>query len=231
MYETSILRVTPTIVFVNPMGQETEAKFYLNKLSKIETRLHTLGARLLQPRTHELNLRFDTPNMDLQRESRVLRLRQDEAVRLTYKDSSKFEGGALSRREIEFNVSEFNSARQFIEALGYEVVFTYEKYRTTYSIPSDPINNPHEVEAIETQLMLDELPYGDFVEIEGRIDLLKPIALQLGINWDKAIPASYHELFDRVSENRKLTFRDLTYENFMDINVNPADLNVQPADL
>jgi adenylate cyclase class 2 len=213
------------------MGQETEAKFYLNELLKIETRLHRMGAKLLQPRTHELNLRFDTPNRDLQRQSRVLRLRQDEAVRLTYKDSSKFEDGALSRREIEFNVGDFNSARQFLEALGYEVVFTYEKYRTTYSIRSDSIIDVHEVEAIETQLMLDELPYGDFIEIEGKMDQLKPIALQLGLVWEEAIPASYHELFDRVSVNRKLTFQDLTYENFKDIKVYPADLNVQPADI
>jgi adenylate cyclase class 2 len=212
------------------MGQETEAKFYLTELSKIETRLHTLGAKLLQPRTHEINLRFDTPNRDLGRENRVLRLRQDEAVRLTYKDNSKFEGGALSRREIEFNVSDFISARQFIEALGYEVVFTYEKYRTTYTLRSEPQEVIKEGRGLETLLMLDELPYGDFVEIEGEMDQLKPIALQLGLAWEEAIPASYHELFERVSVNRKLTFRDLTYENFNDITVYHADLNVHPAD-
>jgi adenylate cyclase, class 2 len=212
------------------MGQETEAKFYLNELSKIETRLHTLGSKLLQPRTHELNLRFDTPNRDLRREKRVLRLRQDEAVRLTYKDNSKFEDGALSRREIEFNVSDFNSARQFIEALGYEVVFTYEKYRTTYVLRSELFKGINEGRSFEAQLMLDELPYGDFVEIEGEMNQLKPIALQLGLAWEEAIPASYHELFERVSVNRKLNFRDLTYENFNDIKIYPADLNVRPAD-
>jgi adenylate cyclase class 2 len=162
-----------------------------------------LGARLIQPRTHEINLRFDTPKRDFQREHRVLRLRQDRASRLTYKDGTVLESGAFSRREIEFAVSDFDSARQFIEALGYEVVFTYEKYRT---------------------------PYGDFVEIEGEMDQLKPVASQLGLNWEAAIPASYHELFDRVCAARKLTFRDLTYENFKDIHTSPLDLDAQPAD-
>jgi adenylate cyclase class 2 len=212
------------------MGQEIEAKFYLNDLSKIETRLRALGAQLVQPRTREVNLRFDTPGRDLRRERRVLRLRQDEAARLTYKDGTILEGGAFSRREIEFVVSDFNAAQQFIEALGYEVVFIYEKYRTTYTLMPLASQASKTPGGLETHLMLDALPYGDFVEIEGEMDRLKPVALQLGLDWDAAIPASYHELFDRVSTSRKLTFRDLTYENFRNIPVSPADLDVRPAD-
>jgi adenylate cyclase class 2 len=212
------------------MGLETEAKFYLGDLAKIETRLHSLGAQLIQPRTHEINLRFDTPNKDFQRERRVLRLRQDEATRFTYKDGSQLEDGAFSRREIEFIVGDFDSARQFLEALGYVVVFTYEKYRTTYALPyltTEPFKDP---EDLIIHVMLDELPYGDFVEIEGVMDQLKPIAHQLGLNWAAAIPASYHELFNTVCTSRKFNFRDLTYENFKDNKVLPSDLNVSPAD-
>ncbi len=212
------------------MGQEIEAKFYLNNLSKIETRLHTLGAQLIQPRTLEINLRFDTPNRDFQREHRVLRLRQDEASRLTYKDGTILEGGALSRREIEFAVSDFESARQFIEAIGYEIVFTYEKYRTTYSLKPPTAGVEDVPGAPGPHLMLDELPYGDFVEIEGEMDQLRPAAYQLGLNWEASIPASYHELFDRVCATRKLTVHDLTYENFKGMHISPSDLSVQPAD-
>ena len=83
---------------------------------------------------------------------------------------------------------------------------------------------------LEPHLMLDELPYGDFVEIEGNMDQLKPVALQLGIDWEAAIPASYHELFERVRAARELSFRDLTYENFNGIHVSPSDMGVYPAD-
>jgi adenylate cyclase class 2 len=212
------------------MGQETEAKFYLNGSSEIEARLKRLGASLTQPRTYEINLRFDTPNREFQHENRVLRLRQDKDIRLTYKDNSRFLDGALSRREIEFRVSEFNPARQFIEALGFEVVFTYEKYRTTYVLQSDASTVIKDEGNPETQIMLDELPYGDFIEIEGEIDQLKPTAHQLGLKWEEAIPASYHELFDRVCRSRRLPIRDLTFENFQNIQVSPSDLNVHPAD-
>ena len=57
--------------------------------------------------------------------------------------------------------------------------------------------------------MLDELPYGNFIEIEGELEMLRPIAEQLRLNWDKAIPASYHALFERLCKSRGLSFRVL----------------------
>ena len=141
--------------------------------------LGRLGGDLIQPRTFEVNLQFDTSNGDLTRAGRVLRLRKDELARLTYKDNTQFKGGALTRREIEFVANNFDSAKQFIEALGYEVVFIYEKYRTIYEYKG-------------AHMMLDELPYGNFIEIEGELETLRPIAEELKLDWDKAIPTSYY---------------------------------------
>ena len=56
-------------------------------------------------------------------------------ARFTFKGpSEEEEGGILSRQEIEFVVGDFESAKQFLEALGYEVVVFYEKFRTTYEL-------------------------------------------------------------------------------------------------
>ncbi len=105
-------------------NQETEVKFYVCKPQDIEMRLRPpspfgrlppirnktfqkllsfysriwgrLGAGLIQPRVHELNLRFDNSNGDFQREGRVLRLRRDHAVRLTYKDNSRVLDGMIA---------------------------------------------------------------------------------------------------------------------------------------
>ncbi len=198
-------------------NQETEVKFYVSNLTEIEMRLQQMEAHLIQPRVREVNLRFDNPNGDFQREGRVLRLRQDEAVRLTYKDGSQVIDGVFNRREIEFAVSDFDSAKQFIQALGYEVVFLYEKFRTTFELDG-------------AHIMLDESPIGNFVEIKGAMETLKPIAKKLGLNWNAAVPASYHVLFKRVRESRRLNFRDLSFENFKDMKVLPIDLGVTPAD-
>ena len=78
--------------------------------------------------------------------------------------------------------------------------------------------------------MFDELPYGNFVEIEGELEMLRPIAEELQLDWDKAIPASYHALFERLCKSRGLTFRDLTFENFKEIKVSPDDMMIEYAD-
>jgi adenylate cyclase, class 2 len=199
------------------MGQEIEAKFYVEFPMELLKRLQLQGAVLTEPRAHELNLRFDTPGRDLRRAGRVLRLRQDTKARITYKDADQARDGSLSRREVEFEVSDFGVAREFLEALGYEVAFIYEKYRTTYRLN-------------ELEIMSDEMPYGHFVEIEGSKGDLRTMAEGLGLNWKASIPASYSQLFETLRNRRGLTFRDLTFENLQGIEVAPSDLGVESAD-
>jgi adenylate cyclase, class 2 len=199
-------------------GQETEVKFYVRDLKKIEMRLHDLKAQLIQPRTHESNIRFDTPNNDLRKSNRILRLRQDDKARFTFKGPNTEKEGIVSRQEIEFAVDNFESAKHFLEALGYEEIVYYEKYRTTYEI-----NNMH--------IMLDELPYGLFVEIEGEdVDLIHTIANQLDLNWDATVKAGYHALFERIAPKLNLDSSKLTFAALEQTDVTATDLQVTAAD-
>lgn len=199
------------------MAQEIEAKFYVMRPDELRRRLEALEAKLTEPRILEVNIRFDTPQQEFQQSGRVLRLRQDSRVRLTYKDSDKIQSGAMSRREIEFTVSDFDSAKEFLEALGYQVALTYEKYRTTYQMPG-------------VEIMLDEMPYGNFVEIEGDEAQLRPTADKLRLKWEAAIQDSYSGLFAKLRARRHMQVRDLTFENFKAVEVSADDLGVQPAD-
>ncbi len=199
------------------MAQEIEVKFYVQNLNELQRRLQVLGARLSKPRVRELNLRFDTEDENLRQSGRVLRLRQDAVARITYKDSGQLQNGALSRRELEFTVSDFDAAREFLEALGYRISFIYEKYRTTYKLD-------------ELEVDLDEMPYGEFVEIEGQASPLESTAAKLGLRWDTSIPGSYSQLFENLRSRRNLNFRDLTFDNFKGFQVSPADLGVRLAD-
>jgi adenylate cyclase class 2 len=198
-------------------GQETEVKFYVRRLEEIPPRLHDLGGRLTTPRTLELNYRLDTPEGRLRREGRALRLRRDDSVRLTYKGPSQWRDGARSRPEIETTVGDFSIALQLLESLGYVISFIYEKYRATYNLG-------------QAEIMLDELPFGDFVEIEGPVDVLRECADQLRLDWAAAIPHSYHALFERVHTRLALGFRDLTFAEFGGVIVDPEYLGVWPAD-
>ena len=203
-------------------GQETEAKFYVRDLNGIKSRLEALGAPRIQERVLEKNIRFDLPGAPLRAEGRVLRLRHDTAVRLTYKSASQKQEGVLSREEVEFTVEDFEKAKRFLEALGYQKLVYYEKYRTTYELrPTEGF----------IHVMLDELPYGNFVEIEGETaDSIRAAASQLGLDWDSAIAASYNALFDRVRKSLNVAFQDLSFAEFQNRNIDAADLGVYTAD-
>jgi len=204
-------------------NQEIEAKFYVNNLDKILTRLHELEARLTQPRVLETNIRFDLPDASLRAERRVLRLRHDTEARLTYKDPSQNEQGVLNRREIEFTVEDFDKAKLLLEALGYQCIFYYEKYRTTYVLS--------QTSEVSTYVMLDELPYGNFVEIEGAtIEVIKEAANKLNLKWDTAIGKSYSALFDQARKILNISFQDLSFTNFSGMLVTASHLGVQAAE-
>jgi len=200
-------------------GQETEAKFYVRDLDRIRARLEELGARRIQERVLETNIRFDLPGAPLRAEGRVLRLRRDTESRFTYKSASTNHEGVLSREEIEFVVEDYEKARQFLEALGYQKLVYYEKYRSTY-------------EWNALLVMLDELPYGNFVEIEGSsVEAIHAAGDQLSLHWDSAIGKSYHSLFERVRKELNLPAQDLSFAEFANLKVDAANLGVRAADV
>ncbi len=218
------------------MKQEIEAKFYVPDLDKITTRLYDLKARLIHERVFEINIRFDLfDDASLSSEGRVLRLRRDSEARLTYKSASKNEQGVLSRTEIEFTVGDFEKAKEFLAALGYQPIFYYEKYRATYILESDRLLSRTYEQAPGLQschIMLDELPYGNFVEIEGEtLESIRAISDRLGFKWDTSIAKSYHALFEQLCAARfDLDPTQLTFAALNGLNIRAEELFVHAAD-
>ncbi len=199
-------------------GQELEVKFYVADLARVESRLLSLGARQTQPRLHEVNLRLDTPDLRLTKSLQVLRLRQDDQARVTYKGPGVDQGGVRIRREIEFVVSDFEAARHLFSALGYEVAMMYEKYRRVYDLD-------------DVHVTLDEMPFGDFVEIEGpQPESILVASQRLGLNWERRILDSYTALFDQLRQALGFDFRDLSFDNFTTYQSPMASLNIHFAD-
>jgi adenylate cyclase class 2 len=199
-------------------GQEIESKFYVRDLKAIENKLVALGATCKVPRGFEYNLRFDDAQNSLGRQNKVLRLRKSDDIRLTFKGPGERRGGSIARTEIELVVSDFDTAQQLIESLGYHVWMVYEKYRAMYAFEA----------AIVT---LDELPYGHFVEIEGENPAsIAEIALKLGLNPETAIPASYQGLFEQLKALKDLPAKNLTFWEFESLHATPEDLGLSAAD-
>jgi adenylate cyclase class 2 len=192
--------------------QETEIKLYVSDLATVEARLQAEGAALKTPRVFERNVRYDDAAGGLSAARRVLRLREDERVRLTFKDEGAAQGdGPYSRFEAEVTVSEFAAMDMILGKLGFAPYMMYEKYRTTYALNG-------------VEVLLDEMPYGHFVEIEGAEDAIMPAVERLGLVDAPRMTASYSALFERVRTALGLTFTDLTFANFAGITVPPSAL-------
>ena len=199
-------------------SQEIEVKFYLTDPKGFVVRLAAAGGIMEHARCHETDLRFDNESGDLRVTGRVLRLRSDEKITLTYKEAGDISTGATSRREIEVEVNDYNVTREILEAIGYHPYMMYEKYRTTYNFN-------------QCEVVLDEMPYGWFCEIEGQSPLLiQQTAELLGLNWKNRILDSYTFLFARCRDSLGLTFSDLSFLNYKGVSVTYRDLGVSPGD-
>ncbi len=94
----------------------------------------------------------------------------------------------------------------------------YEKYRRVYDL-----ENCH--------IMLDELPYGDFIEIEGTsLEAVKKMAALLRLDMLRAVERSYLGVYKDYCKARNLPAGKLTFEVFQGIRPAPEELGVQPAD-
>ena len=199
-------------------NQEIEAKFAIQDLAPIQAKLLAMGAVCIVPRQIEFNLRYDTPDGHLSATGQVLRLRRYDDIRMTYKGPGTRTEGVLERVEIETSLGDFESARLIFESLGYTPIFLYEKYRAIWQLE-------------ESQIMLDEMPFGKFIEIESPgAEEVRNLARRLGLNPHAAIPASYQSLFERIKTWRRLTFNDITFANFAGISIRPEDFQAEFAE-
>lgn len=199
-------------------GREIEAKFCVRSLRRLEQRLLEMGARLVEPRVLELNFRFDDPQRSLKAHGSVLRLRKDAGAWLTYKGAPEPGAGITNRSELEVSVSDLDTARHILEALGFMQTAVYEKYRTVYEVHG-------------CKVMLDELPYGNFIEIEGSgIEPIREVAGRLRIRWEAAVRTSYLGLWERYRSGRSMPAGRLTFAALAGLTFRPEDLGVKYGD-
>jgi adenylate cyclase class 2 len=197
---------------------EQEAKFRIGDPFGMRMRIEQSGAELILDHQQEMNTRFDRADGSMKAAHEVLRLRKDQKVRLTYKGPAK-EGTEVSvRTEIEMVVDNAEAATAFLENLGFNEIEKYEKYRTTYHLDN-------------VEIVLDELPYGHFIEIEGQDEeKIKNIAATLNLNWEKRCKISYLELFYRLKEKRGLQHDHLTFAEYFPCMGSEDDLEAEIAD-
>lgn len=86
-----------------------------------------------------VDFRFDTPDRDLSRQGKALRIRQKgKYIYLNLKGKKKSRESIIGRDEIGVKISNFRTMQRILNELGYIKIFELFKYRTEYRI--DDIN-------------------------------------------------------------------------------------------
>jgi adenylate cyclase class 2 len=111
------------------------------------------------------------------------------------------DGAYKIRREIEFTVPDAAALRTVLGFLGFQPVFYYEKYRTTYRLPG----------LTAVVVALDETPIGTFLELEGRPREIDRARRLLGYKTGDAVLASYGGLYAAHQHARGLPFGHMLF--------------------
>jgi adenylate cyclase class 2 len=190
--------------------EEIEIKLAVQDLPGLRANLKRLGAREISPRTYETNTLYDTPAQSLRRRGQLLRIRSEQPPTSSRRTRSKEEAPAIltykgpparasragktggSRRhqykikeEAEIRASGAGELARIVRALGFQPAFRYEKFRTTYALPS----------IAGLKIELDETPIGAYLELEGSIAGIDRAARLLGYTRRDYVTASYAGLY------------------------------------
>jgi adenylate cyclase, class 2 len=177
---------------------EIEIKLEVHDPTALKRRLRQLGFRVVKGRHFESNALLDFRGSHLRKSRCLLRLRaaQGQGV-VTFKGAPIRSGRYKVRPEIETQVADGDRMRQIFEHLGLREAFRYEKYRTILA-PVLPAGSK-----LKAELVYDETPIGDYIELEGPKRWIDRVAKQLGYNRTDYISRSYAALYlSRCRERR-----------------------------
>lgn len=138
-------------------------------------------------RHFEDNLMLDTADEQLRQKLAVLRVRHSgKTGSLTYKEKPAADAPATQfkqRVEIETALNDPASTLAIFERLGFRSWFRYQKYRTVFRafLPC----------GANLQVMFDETPIGNFIELEGEENAIAEAVKLLGIGREDYVLESY----------------------------------------
>ena len=178
------------------MPIEIEKKYRLTKKQREDVllRLPLIGAKR-KGAEFEVNTLYAGESLEPKHSVLRLRLVGKRAI-LTYKERFPTRSDIKHQREDETCVDDPEAMDLILEALGFTPDLIYEKRRETWTLG-------------KTEIVIDELPFGLFMEIEGAEQGIRDIESKLGMKRLRTEPATYPQLTlkhgtdcDGVTESR-----------------------------
>ena len=164
------------------MAIEIEKKYRLNKRRLVElTKTLEKHGAVFAYEVFEENYLHRGGALD--ETKTILRLRKTgDTTVLTYKEKLPGDDSDIKHKiEFETLVSDVQATENIIEKLGYRLSVVYEKHRKAWHIGN-------------VEVVLDELPFGFFMEIEGPLKDIEKIEKLLRITDLECEPRGYPRL-------------------------------------
>lgn len=171
------------------MAIEIEKKYRLTAAQReqVLSNLEEIGAEFVRE-DFEVNQIYG--GGILEEEKAALRIRKtDHKTLLTYKRRVGNLGELKQHIEHETEIADAEAVKNIIECLGFEVGLIYEKRRRTWRFQ-------------KVEIVLDELPFGLFMEIEGRITDIGLAEMMLETEDFELEPKTYPRLTYELGEKK-----------------------------
>ena len=160
---------------------EVEKKYRLTKRQRdaVVRRLPEIGAKL-KGEEFEENTIYGGAGLEVGKS--VLRLRRvDGQALLTYKKRFPDSAEIKRQREDETRVDDPEAVNAILDGLGFRPSLVYEKRRQTWALDA-------------SEIAIDELPFGLFMEIEGNEEDITSAERKIGLKGLRAEHATYPQL-------------------------------------
>jgi adenylate cyclase class 2 len=162
-----------------PIEIEKKYRLTIEQRDELMRRLPEIGAKRIGEEFEE-NTLYAGETIDLSRS--VLRLRRvGKRAILTYKERFPTRSDIKHQREDETRVHDAEAMELILEGIGLTAALVYEKRRETWKLG-------------KTEIVIDELPFGLFMEIEGSEQAIREIESKLAIKRLQAELETYPKL-------------------------------------
>jgi predicted adenylyl cyclase CyaB len=172
------------------MPIEIEKKYKLTRAQRraVEKRLRALGVKP-EPVEFEENTIYRGGN--LRPGTRALRLRRvNERAILTFKERHPGKSSVKRQREDETVVADADATHEILNALEFSPALVYEKRRTLWTVG-------------KAKVVIDELPFGLFMEIEASEKEILRVEKQIGAEQLEAVNETYPTLTSRLGKKSR----------------------------
>lgn len=181
------------------MKKEIELKFKIDKPNLIQKKLKQIGGKFIG-RVFEKTIRFETKNNDLKKQGKFLRIRTGFKNEITFKRKlGKSEKDFREREEIEVEISDPKKMKMILENLGFTKKLIMEKYREKWQLGN-------------VEVVVDRLPFGNFIEIEGNKKEIEKTAKLLSLSLADGITDTYWGLWENYRKKKSIKDKNIIFK-------------------